>query len=506
MTQNIAFRVDASSAIGTGHLMRCLALADELSSCGAKIHFVCRHLLAPLQSVLIQRGFQFSKIGSDLDPPALEDMGDRHAAWLGTLQHIDSTQSIAALAGDTWDWLIVDHYALDAEWEKALRCVALKIAVIDDLFDRSHDCDLLLNQNFNSDENEHYSRLVSGGCIVRLGPRFALLRDEFQNFRRVVKARSGKVDRILVFFGGIDFHNYTGVVLEALEKLRVFKFAVDVVVGSQHPRLDEILQKCAANDFVCHVQTDRMPELIATADLAVGAGGIALWERCCLGLPSLVVPTADNQSMQVFEAALRGLVYAPSSGVWDKELFIGHLRSLLQNPCLLRFVSQQCLSQVDGRGSNRIANDLMYPTISIRRAIENDSRKIYAWRNEQVVRMASRNSKIISWSDHKRWFDEILRDKNRCLLIGEFEEQSVGVIRFNLDDDTAEVSIYLASNWIGRGVGKLFLQSAELWLVDHVPRVHKLKAVVLGENSRSWRLFEESGYSLKELNFIKEVD
>jgi RimJ/RimL family protein N-acetyltransferase len=248
-----------------------------------------------------------------------------------------------------------------------------------------------------------------------------------------------------------------------------------------------------------------MPELIAEADLAIGAGGIALWERSSLGLPSFVVATADNQSMQVREAALRGLVYAPSPDIWDMEAFIGHLHGLLQNPCLLKFLSQQCMNQVDGLGLNRVANDLMCPKISMRRVMDSDSSKIYAWRNEHAVRMVSRNSELISWSDHEQWFDAIFNDKYKYLLIGECEGQSVGVVRFDLSDDLAEVSIYMTPNWIGRGVGKRLLQIAELWLMDHVPQVRTLRAVVIGGNVRSQRLFEESGYSLQELVFITEV-
>ncbi len=505
MASNIAFRVDASGIIGTGHVMRCLALAEELSTRGAKIHFICRNLIAPMRSALIERGFQISQIGTELDPPTSGEGSGLYETWLGTHQHIDATQSIAVLAGRTWDWLIVDHYALDAEWERAMKRAVLKIAVIDDLFDRSHDCDLLLNQNFTRDGSEEYDALIFRGCTVRLGPRFALLRKKFHNLRSVTRVRSGKVDRVLVFFGGIDFHNYTSIVLEALEKIRNFNFVVDVVVGSMNARLDEIFQRCANNGFACHVQTDRMAELIAAADLAVGAGGIALWERCCLGLPSLVVDTADNQSLQVREAALRGLVYAPLPDIWDREAFIGHLCRLLQNPCLLRFMSQQCMDQVDGLGLNRIANDLMYQKISLRRAIASDSRKIHAWRNEHAVRVASRDSEIISWSDHERWFDAILHDKYKYLLIGECEEQSVGVVRFDLSDNLAEVSIYLAPNWIGRSVGGRLLQVAELWLMDHVPEVRMLRAVSKGGNVRSQRLFEKSGYSLQELVYIKEV-
>jgi UDP-2,4-diacetamido-2,4,6-trideoxy-beta-L-altropyranose hydrolase len=502
----VAFRVDASSAIGTGHLMRCIALAQELSSRGGCIHFVCRSLATQLQTLLDEYGFGYSSIGTDEDPPPSGIERVTHADWLGTTQQIDAQQTVSVLAERRWDWLVVDHYALDIQWESALRTVATRIAVIDDLADRRHDCDLLLDQNFNDEGNDRYAGLVPKGCLLRIGPRFALLRDDFRKLRANVKVRCGNVSRVLVFFGGVDSHNKTGFVIEALEQLQQPQLAVDVVVGSQHPQLEMVRQRCAMNGFFCHVQTKKMANLMAVADLAIGAGGIALWERCCLGLPAMVLSTADNQNKQVHDAALRGVVYAPSSMGWDGEGFLRSLQGLLQNPSLLQFMSRQSMSHVDGLGLSRIVNDMMEPKIAMRRAMAQDSHQIFAWRNEPTVRESSHDSQIILWSDHEKWFDKVLSDDDRHLLIGEVAGRPVGVVRFDVSLGVAEVSIYITPEWAGRSAGAALLKSAEYWLKANVAGVSGFRAVVLGQNTRSIRLFEKGGYSLQHMVFIKGVN
>ncbi|MDO8208674.1 MAG: UDP-2,4-diacetamido-2,4,6-trideoxy-beta-L-altropyranose hydrolase, partial [Gallionella sp.] len=289
----IVFRTDATGQIGTGHFMRCLTLADALKQRGAQIRFVSRDLPLHLRDMLAAKDVEFVSLESDLTPPVTGDLA--HAHWLGASQKQDAQATIQALSDQSWDSLVVDHYALDARWESALRGTARQIMVIDDIADRQHDCDVLLDQNFYADMQTRYAGKVPSHCQLLLGPRYALLRDEFRRFRDQVKPRTGAVKRILVFFGGVDADNYTGRAIEALSEIDVSGFHIDVVIGAQHPRLAEIEGMCAANGFVCHVQTNRMAELMAAADLAIGAGGSATWERCCLGLPALAFCTADNQ-------------------------------------------------------------------------------------------------------------------------------------------------------------------------------------------------------------------
>ena len=172
---NIAFRVDASTQIGTGHFMRCLTLADALKQHGAKIRFASRHMPEYLRDMLVVKGHEFMLLDSS-PSDAISD-GLSHANWLGTSQHADAQDTVQALSGQTWDWLIVDHYALDARWESALRQTAKNIFVIDDIADRQHDCDVLLDQNLYADMDSRYTGKVPAHCQLLLGPRYALLRD-----------------------------------------------------------------------------------------------------------------------------------------------------------------------------------------------------------------------------------------------------------------------------------------------------------------------------------------
>ena len=302
---NIAFRVDASSQIGTGHFMRCLTLADVLSQRGAQIRFISRHLLEHLQGLLLNRGYEFMMLESQ----ANENVDDLvHSHWLGTTQQYDADEALQLLSDRIWDWLVVDHYALDARWESKLRQIVKNILVIDDIADRLHDCDILLDQNYYADMDSRYTGKVPTDCRLLLGPHYALLRDEFRQWRQQVKPRTGPVKKILVFFGGVDADNFTGLTIEALAGLGSCGLQIDVVIGAQHPYREQIESACSEYMFSCYVQTNRMAEFMAKADLAIGAGGSATWERCCLGLPSIILIVADNQSQAVFDLEQAGVV------------------------------------------------------------------------------------------------------------------------------------------------------------------------------------------------------
>jgi UDP-2,4-diacetamido-2,4,6-trideoxy-beta-L-altropyranose hydrolase len=282
-----------------------------------------------------------------------------HAHWLGASQTQDAQASVQALSDRTWDWLIVDHYALDARWESALRRTARQIMVIDDIADRQHDCDVLLDQNFYADMQTRYTGKVPSHCQLLLGPRYALLRDEFRKLREQVKPRTGPVKRILVFFGGVDAGNYTGRTIEALAEMGAKEAHVDVVIGAQHPCRAEIETNCVAQGFVCHVQTDKMAELMAAADLAIGAGGSASWERCCLGLPALLVALADNQIDIAQALDLNGsCIYIGTFEMVNATAMQHEITDLLGTPDQIERISRSAFSLVDGMGADRVCQEL----------------------------------------------------------------------------------------------------------------------------------------------------
>jgi UDP-2,4-diacetamido-2,4,6-trideoxy-beta-L-altropyranose hydrolase len=295
---NIVFRTDASVEIGSGHLMRCLTLADQLRGNGAEVAFICRDLPGGMANFLDTRGYRNVKLFGP--------------ATSAALQHDDARatrEAVAQLFSDGVDWLVVDQYELDEDWERLLRPVSRKLMVIDDLANRPHDCDLLLDQNYYRDLDSRYQGLVPEQCVTLLGPGYVLLRPEFTRARQRLRARDGAVRRILVFFGGSDPTNETGKVMEALRLLGRPDIQVDIVVGLANPRREAIQALCDALPNVSfHRQVSNIAELILNADLGVGAGGAAMWERCYLGLPAITVVSAANQERTTADVSATGAI------------------------------------------------------------------------------------------------------------------------------------------------------------------------------------------------------
>lgn len=299
----VVFRVDASLAIGTGHIMRCLTLAEALRASGAHCLFVCRAHPGNLVAMIGERGFDACAL--DFAPPdsSLGDATERpqpsHSDWLGTDWATDADQTRAAIDQRSVDWLIVDHYALDARWERALRPTCRRIMVIDDLADRPHECDLLLDQNLGR-RRQDYANLVPSQCEILAGPRYALLRPEFAALRDYSLQRRAhpRLERLLITMGGVDQPDATGKTLEALRTCTLPEDCrITVVMGPHAPWLARVRSLAERMPWPTDVRVsvNDMAQLMADSDLAIGAAGSTAWERCCLGLPTLMVVLAKNQ-------------------------------------------------------------------------------------------------------------------------------------------------------------------------------------------------------------------
>jgi UDP-2,4-diacetamido-2,4,6-trideoxy-beta-L-altropyranose hydrolase len=292
----IVFRVDASVRMGVGHFMRCLTLAEALRERGAQLRFICREHAGNLIKLLQQKAIPVTA----LPGPAINDTtsGEDYVAWLGVTQVEDVEQTIEALGGEQPDWLIVDHYGLDVEWEQRLRPHVSKLMVIDDLADRAHCCDLLLDQNwFGDDTPTRYRNLVPPHCKCYLGPEYALLKPEYAQLRASMPPRNGTVRRVLVFLGGSDPTNQTSKVLTALMQPCLAHLQVDVVIGQNHPDVEGIAAQVAARPgSTLHQGLPTLAHLMSRADLMISAGGSTTWERLCLGLPAVVISVAANQT------------------------------------------------------------------------------------------------------------------------------------------------------------------------------------------------------------------
>lgn len=484
----VGIRVDASAQIGSGHLMRCLCLADQLKAGGGQVTFVGR-LPAHLSDLVARHGHRVAA----LDACVAGVADDAAEAW-------------AAAPGS--DWFIVDHYGLGSDWERAVRAKGARVLAIDDL-ERDHDCDAVLDQNHQAAPDHRYADRVPAQCERLLGPSFALLRAEFALARHEARPRDGRVRRLLVFLGGMDADNVTSMVLRAVAAVDRDDLAVDVVVGATHPRLEEVSSLTAAlRHGVCHVQTNEMARLLAAADLAIGAGGSATWERCALGVPTLGLCLAENQLNVLRRGSREGFVYfpEPADAAMDDAGLAVHLKALMDNPGLRHHLSATGMALVDGRGAGRVAARLLAPPpVLVREATARDCDELRRWRNAPAVRAVSRNTGEISEADHRQWFDAVLASPSRHLLIGERAGRPVGVVRFDAASDPAEISIYLTPDHMGRGDGAALLASAEAWLRREQPAVTRVMAHVNAGNTASHRLFERGGYELHSTQYLKRI-
>ncbi len=501
----ILFRVDASLIIGTGHVIRCLTLAKSLAANGAQCHFACREHPGNLIDFIRQQGFEVAALPMPKDRQPTGDEAEvsalAHAAWLGCDWASDAAQTKVGAVVTEIDWLVVDHYALEARWESAMRNVAKKIMVIDDLADRRHDCDVLLDQNYYADMNLRYDGKVPPHCRMLLGPRYALLREEYRNWRAQVKPHRGEVKRILMFFGGIDAGNFTGLAIKALSALGIKEVEVDVVIGPQHPQRSEIEQACVRHGYACYVQTSRMAELMIAADLAIGAGGSTTWERCCLGLPTLSICTAENQRKQIADAAEAGLLYAPM-GEGDLVNLIGHhVRCLIENASLMKLISNTAINAVDGLGALRVGREIGCPeegadNVYVRLAVANDAPVVWPWRNNESTRRHFFDPSPVGLETHVAWWNLSLVDPDRVLLLGYLGLRAFGVICFDFDtSESAVISIYLDPDMTGNGFGRRLLLAGINWLEEHHPEMNSVSAEILPENSASVSVFQAAGFS-----------
>lgn len=301
----VAFRCDASLDIGTGHVARCLTLAVALRDGGADCRFISRLHAGHLNDRIQGLGFAVTALpASENSVRARKNLVERedgaaHAAWLGCSWEEDAAQSRRILSEFLPDWLVVDHYALDERWETVAKSEGRKVMVIDDLADRRHNCDLLLDQNLGRLPQD-YAELVPVGCKVLAGPRYALLRPEFAKLRSysLERRRDPRIKRLLLAMGGVDQQNATGRVLEALKQCPLpADCKIWVVMGQHAPWLDQVRAQSAAMPWPTEVlvNIEDMAERMADSDFAIGGAGSTSWERCCLGLPAIAFILANNQ-------------------------------------------------------------------------------------------------------------------------------------------------------------------------------------------------------------------
>jgi UDP-2,4-diacetamido-2,4,6-trideoxy-beta-L-altropyranose hydrolase len=477
----VVFRADASVAIGGGHVMRCLALADALQDVGAVCWFagVVETLAAVPELACSRHGW-------------IEVSAPGNASAM--------LQSIAAGGPSSCDWLIVDHYGWNAGEESQCRGWAQNILVIDDLANRPHDCDLLLDQTFGRTDAE-YQGLLSPGWKMLAGTPYALLRPEFVAARPIsLKRRAdGRLDRVLITMGLTDPAGATAVLVRQLLSSGL-PIKIDVVLGVSAPHLDEVRRIAHANQNVLevHVGTTAMAELMSNADMAFGAAGSTSWERCCVGLPSALVVLADNQKEIADRlAAASAAIHLGRFEDIEPTTAARVLNDLRQAPRRLVDMSRSAAAICDGRGIRRVAMRLQPERardgspVWLRPVTAADMDLLSQLQSEESARRFMRNPQIPGPEEHRSWFAQRLGDPGCLFNIVIYNGQPAGSLRLDkAEAGSFEISIVVGSAYQGRGIGL-----AALALARRLVPEAELHAEIIAGNIRSEALFTAAGFT-----------
>ncbi len=333
MNSRYVFRVDASIQIGTGHVMRCVTLAKELEKRNVECVFVCQNNIGNNIALIRNYGFKVLEIEANKEKFNFK---------------IDAKNTLEVIAGQKYDWLIIDHYDIDINWELQVQSIAKNIMVIDDLADRRHKCDILLDQNLRINSKERYANLIPSECISLFGPSNVILRNEFDDFK--ITHRTGEINHILVYFGANDIHNQAYKSIKALQQYS--NISADIIIGSNHP-FQEIVLKESTSKLTVSNSID-MCAAMNRADLAFGVCGIAAWERCAMGLPTLACINAENQREDSENLHLLGAIHLLGESIEiETQDWLDALNYALNNKIIISEMGKIAGQVVAGHTQNR---------------------------------------------------------------------------------------------------------------------------------------------------------
>lgn len=483
MKPRIAFRVDASNEVGAGHVARCLSLARELSARGARVEFLTRGLPEYWQRRIVAQGIAVHLLGLD------------HR----TTGTADADASIAALGEAHVDWVVIDHYGLGSDWERRLRVKADRIAAIDDLADREHDVDLLVDPNHGRHPGD-YDGLVPARCLRLVSARYALLRPEFaRSHGAALGGRDRGGDRLFVCFGGSDPRALATRVVDDLLGQRGFEMMVFVVaLASADPQAEPLreLSRRHPGRIELALDVDDLASLMAGCSLAIGAGGGMCWERACVGLPSACLVVAANQRPSAAALAEEGshLLLGEADSI-ESDAWRSALMAMRMLPGLAERMAQRAAALVDGRGCERVAQRMLQPPVEVAPLAEEDIELSFRWRNDPRTRRYIFDPRELDFAGHAAWTRQSLHMPARNLLMCRRGGERVAVLRLDAAaDDTVVFSIYVDPELAGSGIGPEAIRAGVDWLRRHRPAAKFALAQILEANTASEQAFAAAGF------------
>ncbi len=485
----LLIRADASPEIGTGHVMRCLALAEAWQDTGGVVSFVSACDAPSIENRLNREGIEIHHIPQEA----------------GTSGDADETARIAHEQGA--DWIVVDGYHFGANYQKIIKDAGLSLLFIDDYGHAdNYYADIVLNQNIYADmllykKYEPYTRFL-------LGTKYVLLRREFLKYSDWHRDIPEVARKILVTLGGSDPDNVTSKIIEAVRSVDLDGLEVKVVVGGANPHFGHIHETVKdLSDFTLIKNVGNMPELMAWADIAISAGGSTCWELAYLGTPFIALIIADNQKPVVMGISAQNAAVNLGSGQILTQKEISNMIKKVIKSIDKRFnLSKNSKNLVDGEGILRVIMIMNSDAVRLRRVRQSDCSTILNWAKDPIVRNSAFNTADISIAEHKSWFSQKNNDPNCFFYIGlDKNDNPIGQIRFDLIEDAATVNISIDKNWRGKGYAKSLLNLGIHNLLK-MCNVTIIKAYIKKENINSIKTFMSCNFEFSEDRIIKNSE
>jgi UDP-2,4-diacetamido-2,4,6-trideoxy-beta-L-altropyranose hydrolase len=472
----LIIRADADTRMGTGHVMRCLALAQACQDAGGS-----------------------AVVASNSLPAALHDR--LAAEKIEVIGGSSAQEAVAAAHSVNADWIVVDGYQFDAHYQAGIIDAGYRLLWIDDDAQAAPYCaTIVLNQNPHAHHDSYARRNASTRLL--LGPRYALLRREFLLWRGWKRETNTQAGKVLVTLGGGDPENVTLEVVKALQSIPDAEAVV--IVGATNPHFATLQEEVRESPQIrLQANVTKMPELMAWADVAVAAAGSTCWELAFMGLPSLLVTMADNQRPLAEHLAAAGIAIdlGPHSQI-DGSGIPESLVRLMTDPDLRAEMSRRGRELVDGNGASRVVQEMRVGTLALRRAEEADCRLIWQWSNDPAARAVAFTTHQIPWEEHLAWWHTHFNVRDCLIYIAVGEDGPAGQVRYDIDGDTATISINVAPAFRGRGYGTRIIELGSEALFAS-SGLGKIDAYVRPENTASIHAFLKAGFAKEEITTVR---
>jgi len=466
----IVFRADGNVDIGLGHIMRCLTLAKIFSDSEYKILFICSKVSEFIGNVINSRNYKLEEI---------------EGTFVSSFE--DAKKSLKAIENINVEMLVVDHYALDSRWEKDLIDNVNKLMVIDDLANRSHHCDYLLDSSYGRLPDD-YRKISNSNCKLLLGVDYCLLRPDFFSLRpAAIKKRKAttEIQSVLINFGGTDLQNLSIKTFSYLVESS-YQGDVHILIASSCQYLQELIAaEKKFNNLNLHIDEQQVAKLMLNADIAIGSVGTSSWERCCMGLPTIGVIVASNQNNIAQQLANIGVMILSS-----RDDLRENINTYISEIDLVTWhkISNKAFEVCDGIGALRVANTVLDPPVNIS-LLEMDTRHedlLYTWQCETGNRQYSGNPAIPSLKEHKFWFKASLENSNRRMWLIVFNNSKCGYVRLDRQDKSEEISVLISQTF-----RKLGLANAAINQLKTLSHFNIIEAEVAETNLASSALFQK---------------